>query len=114
MATLAPSAARRRPIPLPMPREPPVVRATLPACVFSKLVGLLIGATLTGISCSAVFMCWLPGWIRVGDCSAVFMCSLPSWSLVEDCSAVFVFRRCGRRGSFLHVVYLWLSAGVLQ
>src|ERR1700730_11376313 len=38
MATLAPSAARRLAIAAPMPREPPVTSATLPASGLSRVV----------------------------------------------------------------------------
>src|SRR6266404_4210045 len=52
MATLAPSAARRLAIAAPIPREPPVTRATLPSS-FLDIAFLLFCEGLREMGCSA-------------------------------------------------------------
>src|SRR2546423_9525080 len=55
IATLAPSAARRLAIAAPMPREPPVTTATLPAN-FCPLLLLIICFVPFFVSCSSFFV----------------------------------------------------------
>src|SRR5260370_37046367 len=55
MATLAPSAARRLAIAAPMPREPPVTSATLPASSLSFLLLMFCPFLVCGCCLSGMF-----------------------------------------------------------